>query len=445
MRASPVTRKVLGFTLAIAVIAYAYSIAFAQEMTSTNFRVNTAGFSELGGYSTTSSFRAWQSSFTNGIGESDSASFELGGGFEYFGDASPLATQNWRWYDDSTSGTPVVPFAGENVAPSAVGYDDPLKLRITVNDNGGNGVTNIKLRLQVSTSSDFTQNVLYVAEQGECGPSTPWCYADGGGANNGVISDHTLSDAQSCASGIGNGCGSYNESGTTTSLFYHFPGTRKEYDFTIKQTDAIQSTVYYFRLVDRDTSIPLSLNSGETYPSLTVSGGSLTFSIAGISSGQSTEGVTTDVATSPVLVAFGALSINDPTHAAHRLSVTTNAGSGYKVYAYQRQGLLSNQADEIAPVTGTNDSPLSWGSGCTISSNGCYGYHTGKDVLEGGSTRFAADDTYAQFTGAPTEVAYSAGPADAEITDMVYKVEVKEQQESGVYQSAIVYIVTPVF
>ncbi len=436
---------VLGALSALSIMAVSASLVFAQEMSSSGFFMNNSGLSQLGGYSTTSSFSAFESSFPDGTGESQSSNFKLDGGYEYFGETTPLATQNWRWYDDSNSGTPSVALAGENVSPSAVGYDDPLKLRITVNDLGGAGVSNIKLRLQYSTSSDFSESVHYVGGQGECGSINLWCYADGGGADNGVIADSTLSDAQFCSGGTGNGCGSYNESGTTSSAFYHFPGTRKEYDFTIKQTNAIQSTVYFFRLVDNAIAVPIPLNTGETYPSVTVDGGTLTFSISGISSGQLTEGITTDVATSPSTVGFGALTINNSKIAAHRLTVTTNAGSGYKVFAYQRQGLLSNAAREIAPIVATNDSPLGWTSGCTATSTGCYGYHTGKDVLEGGSTRFAADDTFARFTAQPTEIAYGAGIANNEETDMVYKVEVREQQDAGVYEGAIVYIVTPVF
>ncbi len=445
MMSSRTRHKIIGVLCALVLAGVTASLVFADELTGTSFKINTAGFSELGGYSTTTNFQAFESSFTDAIGESQSSSFRLDAGYEYFGETTPLATQNWRWYDDYSSQTPTVPLAGENVAPSAVGYDDPLKLRITVNDLGGSGVSNIKLRLQYSTSSDFTESVYYVTEQGTCGPSSPWCYANGGGTDNGVIDESTLSDAQICTGGVGNGCGSYNESGTSTSLFFHFASTRKEYDFTIKQTDAIQSTVYYFRLVDRKTDVPIPLNTGESYPSLTVDGGSLTFSISGLSSGLSTEGVTTEVTTTPSAVAFGQLAINDPSIAAHRLTVSTNAGSGYKVFAYQRRGLVSNQSDEIPPVSATNDAPLGWTSGCAATSTGCYGYHAGKDVLEGGSTRFAADDTFARFTEYPTEVAYSSGPAVSESTDMVYKVEVKELQDAGSYESAIVYIVTPVF
>lgn len=445
MRNTRTRDRSLGAVIALLIVAYAASYVFADELSSTNFQFNDSGFTQLGGYSTTTSFRQFGTLQPVADGESASTHFLLAGGYLYPVDTTPLVTMNWRWYDDSFFATPVSPFAAENTAPSAIPYDDGIKLRITVYDLGGSGVSNLRLRLQYSTSTDFTQNVYNVAEIGECGTVAAWCYIDGGGADKGVIAEATLSDADFCSGGTGNGCGSYNESGTTTSPFYHFPGTKKEYDFAIKQTTAIQSTVYFFRLMDATTGVPIPLNTGETYPSLTVDGGSLTFTIGGLTSGTSTEGVVTDVSTSPSAVGFGSLSVGSPKIAAHRLTVSTNATSGYKVFTYQRQGLLSSAAAEIAPFVATNDSPLGWDSGCTATTTGCYGYHTGKDVLEGGSTRFAADDSYARFTTAPTEVVYNSGPATNEQTDMIYRIEVNNLQDAGIYQGAIVYIVTPVF
>lgn len=435
--------KVIGVLTALVILGCAASYVFADELSSTNFNFNDSGFTQLGGFSSTSNFQQFGTLQPVADGDSSSAHFNVSSGYLYPIEVSPLVTQNWRWYDDHTLGTPVVPLAGENVAPAAVAYDDPLKLRITVNDSGGAGVSNIKLRLQFATSSDFSEGAALVGEKGTCG-SIVWCY-DGTGNDNGLVQDGVLTDSQSCSGGLGNGCGTFNESGTTTSSFFHFPATRKEYDFTIKQQNAPQSTVYFFRLVDASTNAPLELNTGETYPSLTVDGGTLTFSIGGLTSGTSTEGTITDVSTSPTSVGFGTLSIGSPTIAAHRLTVSTNAGSGYKVYAFQRQGLLSASSREIAPFVATNDAPLGWNSGCTSTSTGCYGYHTGRDVLEGGSTRFAADDTYARFTASPTEVVYGSGPAYDETTDIVYKVEVNDSQDAGAYEGAIVYIVTPVF
>ncbi len=439
-----IKRIVLGACSALMIVSISASYVFAQELTSSSFSLNNNGFTAWGGYSTTSNFSSFGSEAQPGSGESSSASFSLASGYLYPVDTSPLATQNWKWFDDSTNFTPTIALAGENVSPSNVGFDDPLKLRITVKDIGGSGVTGLKLRLQYATSSDFSAGAIFVAEQGQCN-LTIWCYADGAGVDNTVISDTVLSDPDACSGGLGTGCGTYNESGTTTSTFYHSPGKKTEYEFTLKQILGVQSTVYFFRLVDASTGIPVPLNTGATYPSLMINGASLTFSIGGLTSGTSTEGVTTDIATSPTTISFGTLLLNTPRIAAHRLTVTTNATSGYKIYTYQRQGLLNQSARELPPVNTTNSAPSGWASACTSTSTGCYGYHSGQDVLEGGSTRFAADDSYAQFTSSPDEVAFSAGPATNAMTDMVYKIEAKDLQDSGVYESTIVYIATPVF
>ncbi len=444
MYVSRTQRKAIGAFVAAVLCALTTSYVFADQLSSSNFQFNDSGFTQLGGYSTTSNFKQFGTLQPIADGESQSTHFLLAGGYLYPADTTPLVTQNWRWYDDSVNDEPTIPFASENVAPSAVGYDDPLKLRITVKDDSGAGVTHVKLRLQFATSSDFSEGVSFVGEQGTCGTTT-WCYADGGGTDNQPVQSNLLSDSQSCSGGVGDGCGTYNESGTSTSLFFHWPSTRREYDLTIKQSNAPQSTVYFFRLVDAETGSPLGLNTGATYPSLTVAGGTLTFSIGGLASGTSTEGVVTDVTTSPTTVGFGTLTLGAPTIAAHRLTVSTNAGSGYKVYTYQRQGLLSATSKEISPFIATNDAPLGWSTGCTSTSTGCYGYHTGKDVLEGGSTRFAADDSFAKFTSVPTEVAFGSGPATDETTDIIYKIEVNDLQDAGSYQGAILYIVTPVF
>ncbi len=437
-------RKFAGTLSAILIIAISASYVFADELTSTGFRVNNSGFSQWGGYSSAASFTSFGSEQPTGSGESTSTSFQLASGYMYPADTSPFLTQNWRWYDDAINFTPVVPYAAENVAPSAIPYDDPFKLRITIN-NPGPDYANIKFRLQYATSSDFSVGATFVGERGECSTTILWCYAPGAGVENDVIDSKTLSDAQACSGGFGNGCGTYQKSGTTTSPFYFFGNTRAEFDFTIKQTDAAKSTVYFFRLVDRASGIPVPLNTGETYPSLVVDGGTLSFSIQGLSSGQVTEGVTTDIATLPTTVNFGSLPVGAARIGAHRLTVTTNTGSGYKVYTFQRQGLVSPSAREIPPVSATNDAPSGWTSACSATSTGCYGYHSGEDVLEGGSVRFAANDSFARFTTNPTEVAYGLGPASASSTDIVYKVEVKDSQDAGAYQSAIVYIVTPVF
>lgn len=416
---------------------------FAQDAGSTNFRSSRPTTNLYGGYGTSTSFSSVLSGGQTVTGEASSTNFILHTGIMYFDAYAPLS-QNWRWYDDANNETPSAPLAAENTAPASVTDLNEIKLRITIAESASIGTENVKLRLQYSTSSIFSSGGYDVAEAWNCSGSSLWCYADGGGVDNAVITTGVLSDSDSCVASVGDGCGTHNESGTSTSFYTHPQGAVTEYEFTIQQSGAAPNTVYFFRVFDAVSSSTVPLNTGESYPSLSTEGGQLTFTIAGLEVATSTEGIITDVETTAVAVPFGTLPLNTPFEAAHRLTVSTNASAGYKIYTFQRQGFLG-PTYEISPVTGTNDTPLGWSSGCTGGAAGCYGYHAGEDVLEGGSARFAANDTYARFTDIPSEVAYSAIPVTEKETDIVYRVEARQMQEAGSYSTTLVYIATPVF
>lgn len=352
-----------------------------------------------------------------------------------------VETQNWRWYDDENNETPLTALASENVAPSNIAFDNTLKLRVTALESGGGRGANVKFKLQFSEVSDFSSGVVDVEELGSCSTTSLWCYDDGGGLDNATSSSKVLSDSDSCSAGVGDGCGTHNESGTSLSTFIQEPNTATEYEFTIRHAGARVNVVYFFRLYDVVNDV--AVDTGGTYPSLTTEGAALSFSVSGLSTGSVTEGVTTDVTTTATAVPFGALAAATETEAAQRLTVTTNATAGYRIFAFARQGLLSG-ATEIAPVTGTNAAPSAWGTGCT--GVGCYGYHAGDDVLGSGTTaRFSPNDTYAQFTSSLAEVAYSATPVSSETTDIVYKVEIDIEQPGGQYSTNVVFIAVPVF
>lgn len=417
------------------------TLAFAQDYSSSNFMIRTPSANDFGGTGTSTSFETLQSGNDIATTEATSTNFLLNAGYLFFETFVP-ESRAWRWYDDAENVTPLTSLAGESVAPTNV--TGTIKLRITVVDQAGIGLAGAKFRLQFATSSTFTAGGTFVAEESECTGASSWCYADGGGVDGATIPSALISDADACVAGVGDGCGTHNESGTTTSTFIHTASSTVEYEFTIQESGAYGNTVYFFRLFDTASSSTVPFISGGSYPSLTTGGAELSFSIAGLPVATSTEGVTTDIETTATGVPFGALLLSTAVEAGQRLSVSTNAGQGYKVFALQRQGLLSPSA-EIDPVSATNESPAGWASACGGGAAGCFGYHSGEDVLEGGSTRFAADDTFAAFSSDPKEIAYNAGPATAKQTDIVYKVEARDLQEAGAYESAIVFIVVPVF
>lgn len=421
------------------------SPVFADQATSTNFKATNAAINTFGGNATSSNFSSVQSGDQTGGGESTSTSFLLASGNLYFDSFTPKQ-QNWRWYDDEENETPTNPFAGENVAPSNVANNNLVKLRVSVAEVAGYGKDQVKFKLQFATSSDFSGSVHTVAEEIDCTGGSEWCYADGGGNDGAIITTKVLSDADTCASSVGDGCGTHNESGTTTSTFTQLQGTVTEYEFTLEQSGAEANTVYFFRLFDTTSDSAVPYNTGYNYPSISSEGTSLTFTINGVASLTSTSGVVTTIETTSTDVPFGTLLISTPQVGAHRLTVTTNATQGYQVFTYTQQDLLGSTDGKIPPVPATNQSPLGWSSACTLELTGCYGYHTSDAVLSGGSTRFAADDTYAQFsTTTLSEVAFSSAATTSRTTDIVYKIEVHDEQVPDTYSTNVVYVVVPTF
>ncbi len=437
--------RLLQTILVLLVLVFLHvSMVYAEEMSSPNFRITNSLIDDFGGFSTSTSFSSDMGGGQTVAGRATSTAFDVDmGAIPY--DTFTVASQNWRWYDDETNETPTTALASENSAPTNIEQDDIIKLRITAKELADIGAVNVKLRLQYGTTSDFSSGGYDVVETPLCSGSSRWCYEDGGGVDNALITTALLSDADACVASVGNGCGTHNETATTTGTATQVKSAATEYEFTIKQSGAVSNTVYFFRLVNHVASTSVAINAGETYPSLVTGGSTLTFTVNGFSSGASTEGVTTDVATTPTSIPFGSLPIGSQVDAAHRLTVTTNATNGYKVYKYQRQGFINQRNTAIDPVAGTNASPLAWTTGCTGSAYGCYGYHSGEDVLTGGSTRFSADDTFAGYSGGLDEIAYDSGPVTNKNTDMVYRVEVREEQEDGDYESEILYIITPIF
>lgn len=437
------TSKILALVLALVFFGAAFSTVLADDATSADFMTRGALTDSFGGSATSASFSSESAGQQIG-GESTSSDFVMDTGEMYFDTFAP-AVEDWRWYDDEEDETPTVDLAPEDVAPADVNDFDVIKLRLALRETAGIGADDVKFALEYSTSSDFSAGATAVAEIGACTATSTWCYADGAGADNSVISTALLSDSDPCSLGVGLGCGTHNTSGVSTSTFTQIKDSVTEYEFTVEANGASANTVYFFRPVNVIDGTPVPLYGTSTYPSLSTEGATLTFTIGGIATSTPAGGVTTDITTTSTNVPFGSLSLSTPVAGAQSLIVSTNASQGYEIYAYQEQGLIGETAAQIAPIDGTNASPVSWSAGCASTSTSCYGYHTSESVLSGGSTRFAADDSYAQFSSSPQEVAYSSGPATDRETDMVYKVEAHDLQAAGDYTGGVVYIVVPTF
>src|SRR3989344_415806 len=425
-------------------ILFSASLVFAADFTSNNFIFRNPVIDVFGGVASSSSFQQGISGGQNASGESTSANFVVLSGFLYFNDFTP-ASQNWRWYDDETSETPSVALANENAAPINITNQNIIKLRLTIKELGGIGNKNTKFRLQFSEYSDFSNDVQSVVETADCADNSLWCYADGAGSDNALIQNKTLSDADFCASGLGAGCGTHNEFGSSTSSFIHTRNAASEYEFTIKHAGARANAVYFFRAFDLGNNKPIVLKPGAFYPSLVTEAARLTFSISGLPSGIATEGIITDATTTPLNVSFGSLNPGLETEVAQRLTVTTNGTDGYRIFIFQRQGLLGDGGSEIAPIIGNNEVPLNWSAACPALDQGCYGYHSGDDALSGNASRFSANNTYAKLENSPKEAAFSSVPVINESVDIIFKAQIGPEQPPEDYQSGAGYIIVPVF
>lgn len=355
-------------------------------------------------------------------------------------------TQDWRWFDDEDNLTPTTSLAAPNVAPINITNNQIAVLRITVKEIKNIARDNMRFKLQYSEYADFSTSTDVLATSSCLVSTSTWCYGNAAGADNAVIASTTLPDTDSCISGVGDGCGTYNESSVYRTGFRHENGAASEYSFSLQSKYPRVNTVYYFRLYDLVQNAPVETNVGESYPSLVTEGASLTFSLQGVASTTVVEGVTADVSTTAVTVPYGRLSINTDVEAAHRLIVTTNAPEGYQIYMTTASDLVNSSGDTIPPIVGTNASPNAWNTGCGAGAQGCFGYHAGDDTLEGLSTRFAAPDTYARFsTTTLDEVVYAGGPVENDTNDIVYKIKARSLQEAGQYTTNIRYIAVPVF
>lgn len=350
---------------------------------------------------------------------------------------------NWRWFDDENNLTPTTALAGERVAPSNISNGNALKLRVSVAEIESADGENIKFNLEYSEYADFRDGGTQVTATSACSGNSLWCYFDGAGTDNELIETAVLTGVDSCVASTGTGCGTRNEAIGLTSSYDQPALTTSEHEFTIVHDGARANAVYYFRLVDATNGVDLIASS--TYPSLLVEGPILTFDVEGLAAGTAVEGVITDATSTPTGINFGRLPVDTDVEAAQRLTVFTNGTEGYQVFMTFDQDLLNTYGNAIQSIVSTNDAPTTWESQCTSTSSSCFGYHVGDNVLFGGSVRFALDNSYAGVESQPVEVMASNVPVTFDVSEVVYRVRVTEQQPAGDYTTAIQYIIVPKF
>lgn len=351
--------------------------------------------------------------------------------------------RDWRWYGDSNT-PPTTALAAENVAPVEVAKGDTVRLRILIDEVNNLSLDDARFRLQYSETNDFAA-VADVASIGTCGGSDVWCYADGPGVDNVTITSAVLTNTDACTAGTGVGCGAYVESPLVLTGYTHEALSAAEFDFAVQyqNVSGYYGQVWYFRIYDSVNNAVVPLSSGASYPSLVGESGSIAFSVAGLELGTSTEGIVTDVATTPTNIPFGSLELGVAKEAGQRLVVDSNSVGGYRVLMRTRQLFENSNTDTIVDIAASNEVPDTWSASCgTLAS--CFGYHAGDDTLSGTTGRFALDDTYAAASTTAEEIMYSATPV-SEQEDIIYKLLVRGSQPPGDYSAEIIYVVVPQF
>jgi hypothetical protein len=181
----------------------------------------------------------------------------------------------------------------------------------------------------------------------------------------------------------------------------------------------------------------------------------INFSIAGIASGATRCGVTTDVTTTATAVPFGTMVLNSFKNLAQNLTVSTNASGGYVVTAAENDELGKDGATSpFIPDTSCDSGP------CTISSeedwstatNNGFGYSI--ENVDAASVPFEYD-TAGTFDArpfantvdgdSPQTIFSSTTVANAENAYVCYRLSVGATQAAGDYENQITYTATGTF
>jgi hypothetical protein len=166
----------------------------------------------------------------------------------------------------------------------------------------------------------------------------------------------------------------------------------------------------------------------------------LTFAVAGVASGQTVNGTSTNVTTTSTTVPLGTPTLVTNQVAAQDLTVSTNAGAGYTV-AIRYTGAPATSSYSLADHAGTNAAP----SVFTAAGTESFGYTTENTTLGTGTAGRFGSNKWAAFTTSNNEVIYSSAPVNAQTTRVGYQVGISNVTKAGNYVTTVIYTCTPVF
>lgn len=190
----------------------------------------------------------------------------------------------------------------------------------------------------------------------------------------------------------------------------------------------------------------------------------ITFSIAGIASGQTACNQTTTATTTPITVPFGELSITTFKYAAHDVTVSTNAPNGYSVTAKMNDqlgrngvscagvngtGLLSTCISDAIVTSMDSTTAQDW----TSTSEKGFGYSL--ENVDAAAIAFQYNTSgrtfnarhFADTAGSenPVEIFSSTTVADSENAKVCYRAIINASQAAGNYENNVTYTATAKF
>lgn len=169
---------------------------------------------------------------------------------------------------------------------------------------------------------------------------------------------------------------------------------------------------------------------------------SLSFTVAGKSSGSSCNGATTNFTTTSSTVPMGTPTTSTNRIGAQDLTVSTNGAGGYTVYT-RYTGLPTSGSNNIDDHSGSNASPTAFSAAGTEA----FGYTTSDSSLgTGTANRFTSTpNVWAAFTTSNAEVAYHNGAVANQTTCVGVQAGISATTQAGSYNTTLVYTAVPVF
>lgn len=127
--------------------------------------------------------------------------------------------------------------------------------------------------------------------------------------------------------------------------------------------------------------------------------------------------------------------------AGQRLTVSTNASSGYGVYLSSPGDAVGRATGQsLADVSGTNTAPQAWPAAGVEA----FGYSTEATTLTGNPTRFHPGQ-WAQLTSSRDEVMRSPTGTSSDTACVAFGVSMSAMTPADTFQAVITYTVVPTF